>query len=884
MAVTNIPIEKDMKDSYLDYAMSVIISRALPDVRDGLKPVQRRILYSMYEIGNTHSKPYKKSARVVGEVLGKYHPHGDSAIYDALVRMAQDFSLRAVLVDGQGNFGSVDGDSAAAMRYTEVRMKQLAEEMLRDIEKETVEWDDNFDGTLKEPQVLPSRVPNLLLNGSSGIAVGMATNVPPHNLVEICDAIVSVIEGANEEEVLRIVTGPDFPTGGDIVGRAAILNAYKTGRGIITVRGKAEIAKDGKEIIVTEIPYQVNKTSLIEQIVSAVKDKRIDCVSGINDRSDRKGMALTITLKKGEDPEIALRKLYAYSDLQKSFGIMNLALVGGKPKLLPLFSMVTEFIEFRKEIIRRRSEFELEKARERLHILEGLLIALKNIDEVVKLIRAAKSGPDAKGGLMEMYKLSDRQAAAILDMKLQKLTGLEREGIGNEAREKMEEAKILEELLADERKILEVIKRETIEIKNKYGEPRRTGIIEAPMEEGIEDLIPDEPVVVTISKKGYVKRVPLEEYRTQKRGGKGRIGAATVEEDFIEDVIVTTNHKYILFFTDKGKVHWLKAYAIAEAGRYAKGKPIVNLLQAPDQRITAYISVEEFRENEYFFMATKKGRVKRVESASFSRPRAGGIIAIGLKEGDELINVRKTDGGQTVLLGTRKGQSIRFKGTDVRCMGRTAEGVRGIRLRKGDEVVGMAICSKPHVLTITENGYGKKTKIEEYRVQSRGGSGIINIKAGGRNGDVVGVRAVDDDEAIIATNRGMVIRVDVSGISTVGRNTMGVRVIRMKEGEKVASFTTIEASEGEGATDAEGVRLEHQKVRLTEGAAEAATGEAPPAEGEEATGEEVPAEEPEAEKPEEKAPEEAKEPAEEGEEASETGEEPAGEEKQETQG
>ena len=859
MAVTNIPIEKDMKDSYLDYAMSVIISRALPDVRDGLKPVQRRILYSMYEIGNTHSKPYKKSARIVGEVLGKYHPHGDSAIYDALVRMAQDFSLRAVLVDGQGNFGSVDGDSAAAMRYTEVRMKQLAEEMLRDIEKETVEWDDNFDGTLKEPQVLPSRVPNLLLNGSSGIAVGMATNVPPHNLVEICDAIVSVIEGADEEEVLRIVTGPDFPTGGDIVGRAAILGAYKTGRGIITVRGKAEVAADGKEIVITEIPYQVNKTSLIEQIVAAVKDKRIDGIGGINDRSDRKGMALTITLKKGEDPEIVLRKLYAYSDLQKSFGIMNLALVGGKPKLLPLFSMITEFIEFRKEIIRRRSEFELEKAKDRLHILEGLLIALKNIDDVVKLIRAAKSGPDAKAGLMEMYKLSDTQAAAILDMKLQKLTGLEREGIGNEAREKMDEIRVLEALLADERKILEVIKLETVEIRDKYGEPRRTGIIEAAMEEGIEDLIPDEPVVVTISKKGYVKRVPLEEYRTQKRGGKGRIGAATVEEDFIEDVIVTTNHKYILFFTDTGKVHWLKAYLVPEAGRYAKGKPIVNLLQAPDQRITAYISVEEFKENEYFFMATKKGTVKRVESASFSRPRAGGIIAIGLKEGDELINVRKTDGEQAVVLGTKKGQSIRFKETDVRCMGRTAEGVRGIRLRKGDEVVGMAICNKPHVLTITENGYGKKTKIEEYRLQSRGGSGIINIKAGGRNGDVVGVRAVDDDEAVIATNRGMVIRVSVSGISTVGRNTMGVRVIRMKEGEKVASFTTIDASEGEGAAAAEG----------EEGEAEA--GEAKVTGGEH--GGKAPAE------PEEEADE--AESSEESGEAPEAGEEPAGEEKPE---
>ena len=807
MAIVDIPIEKDMRESYLDYAMSVIVSRALPDVRDGLKPVQRRILYSMHELGNTHAKPHKKSARIVGEVLGKYHPHGDSAIYDALVRMAQDFSLRAVLVDGQGNFGSIDGDSAAAMRYTEVRMKQIAEEMLRDIEKETVEWAPNFDGTLKEPKVLPSRVPNLLLNGSSGIAVGMATNVPPHNLEEVCDAVVSLIEGASEEEILRMVTGPDFPTGGSIVGRGAVIKAYKTGRGIITVRGKADIPKEGKEIIITEIPYQVNKTNLIEQIVSAVKDKRIGGVSNINDRSDRKGMALTVELKRGEDPEVVLRQLYAFTDLQKSFGIVNLALVEGRPKLLPLMEMVNEFVNFRKEVVTRRSRFELSKAKDRLHILEGLLIALRDIEKVVELVRAARNAEEAKRGLTEAFGLSEKQCTAILEMKLQKLTGLEREGIAKEAEQKIEEIKILEALLADERKILEVIKRETLEIKNKYAEPRRTDIIEAEGEElGVEQLVADEPVVVTISKKGYIKRVPLEEYRTQKRGGKGMKGARTVEEDFIEDVIVTTNHKYMLFFTDKGKMHWLKTFRIPESGRYAKGKPIVNLLQAEGERVTAWVSVDEFREDEYFFMATRRGTVKRVEAARFSRPRAGGIIAIGLKEGDELINVKKTDGKQSVLLGTKKGLSIRFNEGDVRSVGRTAEGVRGIKLRAEDEVVGMAICDKPAILTITENGYGKKTHVEEYRVQGRGGMGIINMKTGGRNGDVVGVRAVEDEEeAIIATVSGMVIRLRVAEISTVGRNTMGVRAIRLAEGERVASFTTL-VEDGERVEEEEGDR------------------------------------------------------------------------------
>ncbi len=794
MPLTDIPIEEDMKSSYLDYAMSVITSRALPDVRDGLKPVQRRILFAMHELSNTHSKPYKKSARVVGEVLGKYHPHGDMAIYDALVRMAQDFSLRAPLVDGQGNFGSIDGDSPAAMRYTEVRMTELAGEMLKDIEKETVRFAPNFDGTLQEPLVLPSRLPNLLLNGSAGIAVGMATNIPPHNLNEVADAIISVIDGGTEEDVLRIVQGPDFPTGGSIIGKSQIINAYRTGRGIITVRGKAAIEKN--EITILEIPYQVNKTALIEQIVSAVKEKRIEGISNISDRSDKNGMCLVVEVKRGEDPEIVLNHLYSFSDLQKSFGILNLALVDGEPKTLPLIGMVREFIDFRKEIITARSQFDLRKAQERLHILEGFLVALANIDSVIQLIRGSKNAEEARLQLSSVYKLSEKQSAAILDMKLQKLTGMERRGIEQEHEEKKEEIRGLQELLADEKKILNVIKEETLELRRKYGQPRRTQVEEGEAEVEIESLIPDEQVVVTISRKGYIKRVPLAEYRAQRRGGVGKIGAETVEEDAIEDVFVTTNHKYILFFTDKGKVHWLKAYRIPEAGRYSHGKPIVNLIGAEGELVTACIAVDEFRENEYFFMATKLGTVKRVQATDFSNPRKGGIIAITLHDGDSLISVRKTDGSQNIALGTRKGFAIHFSEQDVRDVGRSAAGVRGIKLRKGDEVVSSAATKKQFLLTITENGYGKKTLVSEYRLQGRGGFGVINMKTGERNGDVINLRCVSDDEdAIITTASGMLIRVPVREISTVGRNTLGVRVIKLREGEKASSFTSATTAE-----------------------------------------------------------------------------------------
>ncbi len=794
MQLTDVPIEEDMKSSYLDYAMSVITSRALPDVRDGLKPVQRRILYAMHELGNVHSKPYKKSARVVGETLGKYHPHGDMAIYDALVRMAQDFSLRSPLVDGQGNFGSIDGDPPAAMRYTEVRMAELAGEMLKDIEKETVKFAPNFDGTLKEPLVLPSRLPNLLVNGSAGIAVGMATNVPPHNLNEIADAITLLIDGADEGQILQIVQGPDFPTGGSIIGKGRIIQAYKTGRGIITVRGKAVI--EGNEITIVEIPYQVNKTALIEQIVSAVKDKRIEGISGIHDRSDKKGMSLVIELKRGEDPQIVLNQLYSFSDLQKSFSIINLALVNGEPKTLPLVEMLREFISFRKEIITARSRFELNRAKERLHILEGFLIALAKIDEVVALIRASRSPEEARVALSTKYSLSEKQGAAILDLKLQKLTTMERVGIESEHAEKKETIRRLEELLADESKILALVKDETLQLKEKYGQPRRTAIEEGEAEVEIESLIPDEPVVITISSKGYIKRVPLTEYRAQRRGGVGKIGAETVEEDFIEDVIATTNHKYLLFFTDKGKVHWLKAYRVPEAGRYSRGKPIVNLLQAEGENVTACISVDEFRESEFFFMATRLGTVKRVETSRFSNPRKGGIIALTLREGDSLISVRKTSGDQNIVLATRKGYAIHFSEKDVRDMGRSAAGVRGIKLRKGDEVVSAAVASRQFLLTITENGYGKKTLVPEYSLQRRGGMGVINMKTGERNGDVVNVRCVNDDEdAVVTTASGMLLRVPVREISTVGRNTLGVRVIRLREGEKATSFATVPSEE-----------------------------------------------------------------------------------------
>jgi DNA gyrase subunit A len=788
-------IETDMRESYLDYAMSVIIGRAIPDIRDGLKPVHRRVLFTMHELGNSYGKPYKKSARVVGDCLGKYHPHGDMAIYDSLVRMAQYFSLRYMLVDGQGNMGSVDGDSPAAMRYTEVRMAKIAGEMLGDIDNETVSYVDNFDGTMKEPTVLPSKIPNLLINGSAGIAVGMATNIPPHNLTEVVDGTIAVIDGAGDDELLKIVSGPDFPTGGIIMGRAGIYQAYKTGRGIIKVR--ARVAKDEKKnsLIMTEIPYQVTKTAVIESIVEAAKDKRIEGISGVHDRSDKDGMEVIIDVKKGYDLDIVLNQLYAHTQMQTTFGINNLALVGREPKTLPLIEMIKAFIEFRKEIVRKRCEFELKQSKARVHILEGLRIGLNNIDAIVEFLRRTKDMETARKGLMDSYSLSELQANAILDMKISRLISLERDKIEIEYSELIKRIAWLQSVLADIAKILQIIKDELKEIKDKYGDNRRTDIVEGDGDVDIESLIPNDEVVIMISNRGYVKRVAVEEYRTQHRGGKGVIGTETKEQDIIQDVIVTKNHNYLLLFTDKGRAFWLKAYRIPEAGRYSTGKTLVSILDLKEERVTSWISVVGFDTGEYLDMVTRNGIIKRTALENFSNVRKVGIIAITLKEGDALVEVIKTDGKQELIIATKKGQAIRFKEEEAREIGRTGQGVIGIRFKEGeDQVVGMTTCKRPTILTITENGYGKRTHIDEYRVQGRGGSGVINIKTEGRNGDVIGIRSVDDNaEIIVMSSKGQAIRSPVSDISTIGRNTQGVRIIKLQEeeGEKVASFAAM---------------------------------------------------------------------------------------------
>jgi DNA gyrase subunit A len=790
-------IESDMKESYLDYAMSVIIGRAIPDVRDGLKPVHRRILFTMHELGNTHGKPFKKSARVVGDCLGKYHPHGDTAVYDALIRMAQPFSLRYMLVDGQGNIGSIDGDNPAAMRYTEVRMAKMSNELLSDIAKETVSFTDNFDGTLKEPTVLPSRVPNLLINGSSGIAVGMATNIPPHNLTEIVDATAAAIDGAGEDELLKIVSGPDFPTGGIIVGRAGILSAYKTGRGIIKVRSRVEKDLKRNALVINEIPFQVTKTSVIESIVEAVKNKRIEGISGVHDRSDKAGMEIVIDIKKGHDMDIVMNQLFAHTQAQGSFGIINLAIVGKQPKCLTLSQSIHEFIEFRKEIVRKRCEFELKEAKARAHILEGLRIALNNIDAIVEFLRKSRDIEHARIGLMKNYSLSEIQANAVLDMKISRLVSLEREKIENEYAELTKTIAHLIGVLSDINRILAIIKAELAEIKERYGDARRTEIIEDEGDVEIEDLIPNDEVVVVISSRGYVKRVSLDEYRSQHRGGKGVIGSETKEEDFVQDVIVTRNHNYLLLFTDKGRAFWLKVWRTPEGSRYSTGKTLVSLLDLKDEKVTSWISVVKFDSGEYLSMITRNGIIKRTALENFSNVRKVGIIAITLKEGDRLVEVIKTDGKQDLLIATKKGQAIRFKEEEARELGRTGQGVIGIRFKEGeDQVVGISKCAKPSILTITQNGFGKRTHIDEYRVQGRGGSGVINIKTEGRNGDVIGIRAVEnDDEAIVMSSKGQAIRISVNGISVIGRNTQGVTIIRLSDGEKVASFAVVPKAE-----------------------------------------------------------------------------------------
>jgi len=786
------------------YAMSVIISRALPDVRDGLKPVHRRVLYAMYDMGNTWDKPYKKSARLVGDIMGKYHPHGDTAIYDTIVRMAQDFNMRYPSIDGQGNFGSIDGDSPAAMRYTEIRMARLAEEILADIEKETVDFIPNYDDTLKEPAVLPSRIPNLLVNGAAGIAVGMATNIPPHNLGEVIDGLIAMVQNPDItiKQLMKHIPGPDFPTGGFIHGKEPIVQAYSEGKGIIQMRGKAfteTIKRTGKEqIVISEIPFMVNKKRLIEQIAELVNEKKIEGIGDIRDESDREGMRIVIELKRDSVPDIILNQIYKHTALQDSFGVNMLAIVEGKPKLLNLKEALKAFLDHRREVVTRRTAYDLRKAEERLHILEGYRIALDNLDAVIKLIRNSADPKVAKEGLMSNFGLSDIQAQAILDLRLQRLTGLERDKIMEEHRETGELIGKLGAILADEKEIYKIIVEELNKIKEQYGDERRTQIVARSEEISIEDLMVDEDMAVTISHEGYIKRNPVTLYRAQRRGGKGKIGTTTKEEDFVEDLFIASMHSYILFFTTIGKVYWIKVHELPQASRAAKGKPIVNLLNLePGERVSAFLSVREFVDGRYVIFATKKGLIKKTDLMSYSNPRSSGIRAIGLEDGDELIGVKLTDGQQEIILSTLDGQSIRFKEEQVRPTGRGTYGVVAMRLDEGDAVVSMEMLSHgANILTVSENGYGKRTEMDEYRLQSRGGKGIITMKATDKTGRVVGGQQVtEDDQLMLVTNKGKIIRLRIKDIRVIGRNTQGVRLIDLEEGERVVSLARLAEKE-----------------------------------------------------------------------------------------
>ncbi|MDM5331732.1 DNA gyrase subunit A [Ureibacillus composti] len=821
--VKGIKISEEVETSFLNYAMSVIVSRALPDVRDGLKPVHRRILYGMHELGNTSDKPYKKSARIVGDVMGKYHPHGDSSIYDAMVRMAQDFSYRYMLVDGHGNFGSVDGDGAAAMRYTESRMSKITMEMLRDINKDTIDYQDNYDGNEKEPVVLPARIPNLLLNGASGIAVGMATNIPPHQLGETIDAVIALSENPaiTTEELMEIIPGPDFPTGGIIVGRSGIRRAYETGRGSITVRAKVEIEvkPNGKEtILVHELPYQVNKAKLIEKIAELVRDKRIDGITHLRDESDRRGMRIVIEVRKDANANVILNNLYKQTAMQSNFGVNMLALVDGQPKVLGLKQVLYHYLEHQKVVITRRTKYELKKAEDRAHILEGLRIALDHIDEIISIIRSSRTGEEAKPVLMERFNLSDRQAQAILDMRLVRLSGLEREKIENEYQELQILIAELKAILADEGKVLEIIRKEITEIKERYNDERRTEIIAGGLEMiEDEDLIPREDSVITLTHNGYIKRLAANTYRSQKRGGRGVQGMGTHEDDFVEHLLFTSTHDAILFFTSKGKVFLTKGYEIPEYGRTAKGLPIVNLLNLDkEEKVTAVIRSESYQEDAYFIFTTKTGITKRTPLTQFANIRKNGLIAISLHDEDELISVRLTDGKKQIIIGTRDGMLIRFNETDIRSMGRTAAGVRGIKLREDDYVVGMEIIEPDHeILVVTEKGYGKRTPESEYRLQSRGGVGIKTIQITDKNGPMCTVKTVDGTEDImLITINGMLIRMDVNDISVVGRSTQGVRLIRLGDEEYVATVARVKKEEEdetpEGELDEESNGVEGQ--------------------------------------------------------------------------
>ena len=802
VGVVPVNIEEEMKSCYIDYAMSVIIGRAIPDARDGLKPVHRRTLYAMWEMGNTSDKPYKKSARVVGDVMGKYHPHGDSAIYDTLVKMAQPFSYRYMLVDGQGNFGSIDGDSAAAMRYTEARLTKVSEELLTDIEKETVDFVPNFDESLKEPDVLPARVPNLLVNGSSGIAVGMATNMPPHNLREVCEATCRIIDepGTSTEELMRIMPGPDFPTGGVIMGTDGVRDAYLTGRGKCVVRGIAEIEEEGRtpQIIITEIPFQVNKARLIEHIASLVRDKRIEGISDIRDESDRDGMRVVIDLKKGVAPQVVLNFLYKHTALESSFGIINLAIVDRQPRTLNLKELIQEFLKHRVDVVRRRSEFDLRKTEERMHILRGLLIALDNIDAVVATIRASQTTEEALAALVAKFALDEVQADAILKMQLRRLAALEQQKILDERDALAKEIERLTAILASEASILAEIRKELIDISARYGDERRTRIGYAAEAFDKEDLIEDKPMLVSLTSSNYIKRIDLDTYRNQRRGGRGIIGMATKDDDGVENVFVANMHDCLLCFTDRGKVYWLKVYDLPEGQRTGKGKALVNLLNLDGgERVTAVIPVREFGSDHFLFFATRGGTVAKMALDEFSRPRQTGINAINLRDGDELVDVKATDGNQELILTTRFGQSLRFHEEAVRPVRRNAMGVRGIRLRHGDALQAISVVENDHLLTITEQGYGKRTDFDEFRGHGRGTMGVRNIVVDVRGGSVIGSMAVsDDDEIIVMSASGIVIRTKVSEISIQKRGTRGVRIMKLDEGDRVIGFTILDAGEG----------------------------------------------------------------------------------------
>ncbi|MFZ1976599.1 MAG: DNA gyrase subunit A [Bacteroidota bacterium] len=803
-----VDIEEEMRGSYIDYSMSVIVSRALPDVRDGMKPVHRRVLFGMHELGNNSNKPYKKSARIVGEVLGKYHPHGDMSVYDTMVRMAQDFSMRYLLVDGQGNFGSVDGDSAAAMRYTEARLTRLAEDMLRDLDKDTVNFVPNFDDTLKEPSVLPALVPNLLCNGASGIAVGMATNIPPHNLREVIDGCIAYIKDStvSNEKLIKYIPAPDFPTGGIIYGYEGVKEAYTKGRGRIVVRARVNVETgkgDRQRIVVTELPYQVNKAFLIAKIAELVGDKKIEDISDVRDESDRDGMRIVIELKRETTPEVVLNNLYKHTQMQTTFGVIMLALVDGRPQILQLRDMIRHFIEHRNQVIVRRTKYELSEAEKRAHILEGYIIALDNIDEVIALIKKSKDVDSAKLGLMKKFKLSEIQAKAILDMRLQRLTGLERKKVEDEYRETIKLIEKLKTILKNKQLQLKIIEEELLSIKEKYGDERRTEIIYKAEEFNIEDMIAEEEVVITISHGGFIKRFPVSGYRRQTRGGKGVTGAATREDDFVEHMFIASTHDYILIFTDQGRCYWLKVFEIPEGSRITKGKSINNLIsKSPDEAIASFISVKEFDEKHFVFMFSEQGLVKKVVLSEFSNPRKNGIVAANLKDKDRLTDVKLTDGTQDIVIGTHNGMAIRFHEDEIRPMGRSASGVRGVKLGKGDMVIGAVNLRHKGttILIATERGFGKRSHEGEYRISHRGGKGIITVKISDKTGKMVAIKeVVKSDDIVVVTTNGMIIRQHTSDIRVAGRNTQGVRLIRLNEGDSIADLAAVVNEDDEDA-------------------------------------------------------------------------------------